>query len=51
MGPLISEAERGAAYILPIVMKRASDEYKLLEAAGKLRSTLVTVAVAHLMDL
>ena len=51
MDSQISEQERGAATILPVVMVRAAAEYDLFEQAENLRSTLVTVAVARLMDL
>ena len=51
MGPLISQQERGAASILPVVMTRATAEYTLVQAAEELKRTMVTVAVSHLMNL
>jgi hypothetical protein len=54
MGPLISDSERDAAKILPIVMKRARAEAATIDAAETLKLKLVTVAavvgVANITD-
>jgi len=44
MGPLISDAERDAAKILPAVMKRARAEAAVIDTAEGLKLKLVTVA-------
>lgn len=44
MGPMISDSERDAAIILPIIMKRARVEQAVLTAAEELKIKLVTVA-------
>jgi uncharacterized protein YfkK (UPF0435 family) len=44
MGPLISDSERDAATILPIVIKRAQADAELLTGAAAMKLQLVTVA-------
>src|SRR5678815_1345175 len=44
MGELITERERGAALILPEIIKRARDETALLNSAEAMKMTLVSVA-------
>jgi uncharacterized coiled-coil protein SlyX len=44
MGPLISDAERDAAVILPIVIKRARADEELLAGTESMKLRLVTVA-------
>lgn len=43
MGPLISETERDAAHILPVIVKRARAEAAKVALAEKLKLKLVTV--------